>query len=156
MFVRTVVRSINHACKANHIPTFLPYAALVPLGFLLSRALTSHSRPPRMPPIPKKEDEIFTHIAGSTVDVDMVRSLIQECPGRLLSYDRRGRLPLHAVCQQCYPDRALVRTLVESSPETVSTPDKFFAALPLHMAVHHGMQLYCIHTLYERMLVVWQ
>ena len=138
MFVRAVTRSIRHACKTYHIPTFLPYATLLPLGFLLTRSLTQ-SPTRRMPPVPKKEDEIFTQITGNTEGgVENVITMIKENPARLLSYDRRGRLPLHALCQQARPRRDLLCALIEANPDTVSTPDNFFSAMPLHMAVHHG------------------
>jgi hypothetical protein len=91
-----------------------------------------------MPPIPKKEDEIFTYISGDAMNVERASALIEENPGRLQAYDRRGRLPLHVFCQQSFPDKKLLLEIIQACPESVSTADKFFSALPLHMAVHHG------------------
>jgi len=143
MLARTVIRNINHTCRINHIPTFLPYVTLIPLGYLITRSLTSISKPQpprRMPPIPKKEDEIFSHINSDSVNSEKVITLINENPGRLLAYDRRGRLPLHVICQQSFPDRTVLRAIIKTCPGAVSTTDKFFSALPLHMAVHRDSQ----------------
>lgn len=145
MLVRTVIGSINHACRWNHIPAFVPFMTLIPLGYLLTRALTTTTttttispRPPRVLP---KEDDIFAHITGDAASEEKVLALIKESPSRLLSHDRRGRLPLHVLCQHSFPRSDVFRALIIACPGAVSTPDKFFSALPLHMAVHHGTHL---------------
>lgn len=155
MLARNIIKRIDRVCRSNNVSPYLPYITLIPLGFLLRRSLTSTTSttsPPahRLPPIPKKEDEIFSYIAVSEdpSKIQKVLELINQDPARVMSYDRRGRLPLHVLCQQSFPDRDLLRSVIEAYPDAVSMTDKFFSALPIHMAVHRGTLLAIYYITY--------
>ena len=142
MLSREVVKNIIHTFnfKGKRFPAFLSFVTVFPVGYILARHLTSKlSNPHHTPSIPKKEDEIFSLLSEN--NVDRIFDLTKQNPNCLSSFDRRGRLPLHVLCQKSFPNKEIFLTFIKGNPEAATVSDRFFGALPLHMAVHHGISL---------------